>query len=181
VSEQGEIGGMTGTRAEVWSRLSARVRTLEQLMGSATIEQWTLPCEAEGWSVGLVGCHVGLGLRRQAGWLERVAAGGKPHDFSWDRTHKLNALVQRRVLRPDRAEVLRSLAAGLDRWHRLLGTMTESELARTAFRQGPNERSVEWVAGVLAVRHIDEHTRSIRTALGVTDPSRPSRSPGRRR
>jgi DinB family protein len=173
VSEQNAIGEMAGMRAEIWSRLSTRVRTLERLLGSVTIEQWTVPCEAEGWSVGLVGCHVGLGLRRQAGWLERVAAGGEPHDFSWERSHKLNALVQRRVLRPDRAEVLRSLADGLDRWHRLLGTMTESDLARTAFRQGPNERNVEWVAGVLAVRHIDEHTRSIRATLdaGPVAPS----------
>ncbi len=176
MSAQDDSAEMTGTQAEVWSRLSMRVRTLEQLLGSVTIEQWTLPCDAEGWSVGLVGCHVGLGLRRQAGWLERVAAGGEPHDFSWDRTHKLNALVQRRILRPDRAEVLRSLADGLDRWHRLLGTTTESDLARTAFRQGPNERSVEWVGGVLAVRHIDEHTRSIRAALGVTDPLAPPNS-----
>ncbi len=139
---------------------------LEATLTPLTEDQWDLRCEGEGWSVGLVGCHVGLGLRRQARWIERVLAGGVAHDFSWERTHALNALVKRRVLRPDPDEVLRSLRDGLERWQRLLEALTEADLSRIAFRMGPNERSVDWVAGTLAVRHIDEHTRSIRAVLG---------------
>lgn len=155
-------GELTGIRADIWSRFSMRVRTLEELLRGLTSEQWDLRCEGEGWSVGLVSCHVALSLRRQARWVERVVGGGPPHDFNWERTHALNALVQRRVLHPYRTDVLRSLIEGLERWRQLLGAMVESDLLRAGFRLGTNERSTEWVAGVLAVRHIDEHTRSIR-------------------
>jgi DinB family protein len=159
------MSALGGRRLELWSRLSSRVTALRDLLAELDGEQWDRPCEGEGWSVGLVGCHISLGLRRQATWLERVIAGGPPHTFTWDRTNALNALVVRRVLRPDRSEVLQALALGLERWRRLLERATDADLARPSFRAGGRDSSLEWVAGALAPRHIDDHLRSIRAAL----------------
>lgn len=161
-------GGLAGRRLELWTPLAARISELDEILRRATTEQWQLRCEGEGWSVGLVGCHVGLGLRRQVKWIERVLRGRQAHDFRWERAHAINALVQRQVLVPDRSIVFRSLEAGRERWRRLLERMTDGDLSRIAFRMDPHERSVEWVTGVLVVRHIDEHMRSMRAALGGT-------------
>lgn len=156
---------LEGRRLELWSRLSSRVSALQDLLGTLDREQWRLRCEGEGWPIGLVACHVSLGLRRQARWLELVLADRGPHTFDWERTHALNALVARRVIRPQPADVIRALADGLERWRPLLERMTDADLARTAFRFEGRDSSVEWVAGALAPRHIDDHTRGIRAAL----------------
>jgi hypothetical protein len=86
--------------------------------------------------------------------------------FDWERTHALNALIARRVSLPTKAAVLDALADGAARWGRLLEVATDEDLARMAFRRGETLRPVAWVADVVAPRHIDEHARSIRAALG---------------
>lgn len=162
---------LDGRRLELWALLSSRVGALRDLVAELDAPQWRVRCEGEGWPVGLVGCHVSLGLRRQARWLELLLAGRGPHRFSWERTNALNAVVARRVITPARPDVLLALDDGLVRWHRLIVRMADADLARVAFRLEGHERSAEWVARVLAVRHVDEHTRSIRAALESSSPS----------
>lgn len=163
--DEGSSVSLDGRRLEAWTRLSSRVREVERILGGLDLASWDRRCASEGWSVGLVGCHISLGLRRQARWIERVLQGRRPHAFDWDRTHALNRLVARRVLRAQPADVLRGLAVGLDRWRRVLERATDADLARWAFHFQGKDSSVEWVAAVLAPRHVDEHLRSIRAAL----------------
>jgi hypothetical protein len=159
---------LVGRRFELWSRISTRVDQLRELLASITDEDLGMACGAEGWPIAVVGCHVSLGLRRQANWVRRVLAGRGPTVFDWERTHSLNALIARRAAQPAKAEILDALADGAARWRTLLEDATDEDLARMAFRLGENVRPVEWVAGVVAPRHIDEHTRSIRATLGTT-------------
>lgn len=154
-----------GRKREVWSRISTRVDELVKLLEGLDPTAWERPTSGEGWPIGLVGCHVSLGLRRQAHWIELVLRERPPHAFDWERTHKLNALVARRVVRPSRAAVLAALRDGIDRWERLLERTRDEDLDRIAFRSGSIEKTVAWVGGVLAPRHVDEHLRSIRAAL----------------
>lgn len=126
---------------------------------------WETRTISEGWPVALVACHVSIALRRQAGWVERVLRGQRPHAFDWERSHALNALVARRVVRPAPAPVLEALRAALERWRRLLELLSDEDLDRVAFRQGSVEKTAEWVAETLVPRHVDEHLRSIRAAL----------------
>jgi hypothetical protein len=156
---------LDGRRLEVWSRISTRVDELVRLLERVDPVTWERRTSAEGWTVGLVGCHISLGLRRQAHWIELAVKERAPHAFDWERTHALNALVARRVIQPNVAEVLAALRAGLERWRKLLERMREDDLDRIGFRSGGTEKTVGWVAGVLAPRHIDEHLRSIREAI----------------
>lgn len=123
------------------------------------------PCEAEGWSVAFVGCHVSFGLRRQANWVRRVLAGSGPTVFDWERTHALNALLARRAISLEKGEILRALTDGAGMWRELLQRANDEDLGRMAFRQGEHVKPIDWVAAVIVPRHIDEHTRSIRSAL----------------
>lgn len=159
----------TGRRLEIWSRLRSRTAEVEALLARIADEALQTRCEGEGWSIELIGCHIALGLRRQAKWIELALIGRPPHRFDWDRSHALNALVARRFSKPGRAEVLHALRAGSRRWRELLARASDADLGRIAFEHEGNERSVDWVSGVLAPRHVDEHLRSIRAALGEAD------------
>ncbi len=72
-----------------------RVLTLDELVRDATAEMWSRVCPGEGWAVGLETYHIGLGLARQGGWIIDRLGGAPAHDFSWDVTNELNALVAR--------------------------------------------------------------------------------------
>lgn len=144
-----------------------RVAELEQTLAPLDVEEWRRPCEDEGWPLGLVASHIGLGLDRQAGWIEEHSRSGEPHAFSWDETNELNAenarrrgllsrMTSLRFLR-DRAERIASLARGL----------SDEQLDAIVFSHQDKGRTAEWVLSVLACRHIDEHHRSIRAALGA--------------
>lgn len=158
---------LSGRRFEVWSRISGRITELRTLLERLEPEGWERRTLAEGWPVALVACHIPLALRRQARWIELVLNGRQPHAFDWERSHALNALVARRFVRPGPAEVLQALSAAAERWQHLLERMREDELDLPSFRQGPHQRTAEWVAGTLTPRHIDEHLRSIRATIGL--------------
>lgn len=151
--------------AELWSRLSQRIEAVRSLVLAVDDDAWGRRCEAEGWSLALVACHVTLGLRRQAKWVSRAIAGRPPHAFDWERTHALNALVARRDLLIRRQDVLTALSDAADRWRALVTSASEAELGRPAFRYRDRVQTLEWVMAALAPRHIDEHLRSIRRTL----------------
>jgi hypothetical protein len=156
----------SGRRLELWSKISAKVGEVRTLMSETSTDALAARCEAEGWPVAFVGCHLALGLHRQANWVRRVLAGSGPTAFDWERTHSLNALFVRKIARPERDDILAALDEGLARWRGLLDGASDDDLERIAFRQGENVRPIAWVAGVVAIRHLDEHMRSIKAALG---------------
>lgn len=161
------LAPMDGRRLELWHRMSSRLADLTAILNGLGPDQWTIRCDREGWSVGLVACHISVALRRQAGWIEWVLAGRRAHRFDWERSHALNALVARRAT-PERAETLRALGDAGERWHRLLSKMTEPDLDLIGFQQKERMMPVEWVAGTLVPRHIEEHARSVRQAIGLS-------------
>jgi YD repeat-containing protein len=145
----------------------SRISELERTLAPLGFEEWRRPCEGEGWPLGLVASHIGLGLDRQAAWIEDHARSGTTHAFSWDETNQLNAETARRrgllsrmsAMRfvRDRAEHIASLARGL----------TDEQLDAIVYTYQDKGRTAEWVISVLACRHIDEHLRSIKAALGA--------------
>jgi uncharacterized damage-inducible protein DinB len=156
-----------GAADRIWSRLVERIDDVRALVRELDDGAWRRTCAGEGWSVALVLCHVTLGLRRQAGWVERAVRGRAAHSFNWERTHALNALVWRRARDVRREHVEASLDAAAERWRTVLLRASDADLARAAFRYDGVERPVEWVAGVLAPRHVDEHMRSVRAAAST--------------
>jgi len=145
----------------------SRILELEKTLAQLGFEEWRRPCEGEGWPLGLVASHIGLGLDRQAAWIEEHAHSGAAHAFSWEETNELNAENARRrgLLSPmsalrfvrDRAEHIARLARGL----------SDEQLDAIVFVHQGKGRTAEWVISVLACRHIDEHHRSIKAALAA--------------
>ncbi len=160
-----------------------RITELERTLAPLDIEQWGRPCEGEGWPLGLVASHIGLGLDRQAGWIEEHARSGEAHAFSWDETNDLNAQNARRRGLLSKMSALRFVRDRAERIAGLARGLTDEQLDALVFTYQEKGRTAEWVISVLACRHIDEHHRSITAALGaggVGQAGRPSSRPPER-
>jgi len=142
-----------------------RVADLERTLARVDARLWGRRCEAEGWPIGLVASHIGLGLDRQAGWIEEHARSGIAHAFSWDETNDLNAENARRRGILSRMSATRFLRDRADRVASLARSLTDAQLDAVVFTYEGKGRTAEWVLSVLACRHIDEHHRSIKAAL----------------
>jgi hypothetical protein len=153
---------------EIARLVRERVATLDALVRGGTDEHWRRICPGEGWSVGLETYHVGLGLARQGGWIVDRIGGAPPHDFSWDETNQLNALVARTEGWRVKGNVLAFLGEQTDRVARLLLRLGPADWDMDAMTYGDKRRSAEFVMRVIALRHIDDHTRSIRAGLGAS-------------
>lgn len=149
-----------------------RIAALDALVRDATAEQWSRVCPGEGWPVGLETYHIGLGLARQGGWIVDRIGGAPAHDFSWEVTNELNALVSRTEGWRVKSDVLSFVHAQTDRVTRLMLRMSAADWGVDAMTYGEKRRSAEFVMKVIAVRHIDDHMRSIREALTAADRSR---------
>jgi hypothetical protein len=145
----------------------ARIAALGQTLASLDVQDWRRPCEGEGWPLGLVASHIGLGLDRQAAWIEEHAHSGQAHMFSWDETNELNAENARRRGLLSRMSALRFLRDRADRIASLARSLTDEQLDAIVFSYQDKGRSAEWVLATLVCRHIDEHHRSIKAALGA--------------
>lgn len=144
-----------------------RVAELERTLTPVDIEHWQRPCSAERWPLGLVASHVGLGLDRQAGWIEEHARSGEAFAFSWDETNMLNADNARRRGLLSKMSALRFVRDRAERIASLARSLTDAQLDAVVYTYEGKGRSAEWVITVLAARHIDEHTRSIRDTLAA--------------
>lgn len=124
----------------------------------------------EGWTAGLVLLHLALALRRQGGWLERALAGRSPARFSWERTHRLNALVAREHGQPSRRQIDACIALGYERFRGVIARLGEADLHREALVVGDRRVSIAVVLSRIVIRHLDDHLASL-DAVGEIGPS----------
>src|SRR4029078_8438112 len=86
-----------GERGARWAHaIRGRICEREKTLAQLGFEEWRRPCEGEGWPLGLVASHIGLGLDRQAAWKEEHAHPRADHALSWEETNELNAENARR-------------------------------------------------------------------------------------
>jgi len=156
---------MTARSDEALAALRAEVDALERVVRTSSDADWSRPCPAEGWPVGLVALHIARGFGRQAEFIEDAQAGRGPHRFDWGDTHALNASVAAAHPSPSRPEVLGLATMSVGRIAAALAAMTDEDLDRIAFVHEGRERSALWVAGSLAVRHARGHRESIAAAI----------------
>jgi len=145
----------------------SRITELEKTLAPLGFEEWRRPCDSERWPLGLVASHIGLGLDRQAAWIEEHAHSGTTHEFNWDETNELNAENARRRGLLSRMSAMRFVRDRAERIASLARGLSEEQLDAIVFSYQGKGRTAEWVISVLACRHIDEHHRSIKAALGM--------------
>src|SRR5207245_220394 len=126
---------------------------------------WARRCPGKGWPVSIETYHIGLGIARQGGWIIDRLGGAPAHDFSWDDTNELNALVARTQGWRVKSNVLTFVHEQTERVVRLMLRMSPADWDVDAMTYGERRRSAEFVMKVIALRHVDDHTGNIRLAL----------------
>lgn len=139
--------------------------SVDALLASLSSAEWALPCSSEGWPVGYVAHHIGHGIVRPRGWIEQVLVGEDPFDFDWETTHELNRRRSGRLGLPGMDDTLRFVRVSAEHFAALTASLSDEQLVRIGFTQNGHQRDVAWVVR-LVMRHMEEHGRSIRAAVG---------------
>jgi hypothetical protein len=156
---------MTDDRAAVLAEVAETVaRALASARGMSDAD-CRRTSSAEGWPAVIVAYHIGLGLRRQAGFIARALTGEEPFDFQWEPTHDLNAVNAREHASMSGADAATEIEDGWSRLRSVIDRMSEQDWMRDVFTFGGPSRSAEVVLRRIVLPHVTEHLESLRLTL----------------
>jgi hypothetical protein len=127
---------------------------------------------AEGWPAVIVAYHIGLGLRRQAGFIARALTGEEPFEFQWEPTHDVNAVNAREHALMSRNDAATEIEEGWSRLRSIVDRMNEEDWAREVFASAGRRWSADVVLRRIVLRHVTEHLESLRRTLAETSADR---------
>ena len=122
---------------------------------------------AEGWPAVIVAYHIGLGLRRQAGFIARALTGEAPFDFEWEPTHAMNAVNAREHGSMSKETAAEEIEAGWDRLQSVIARMGDEDWSRAVFAFGGRPRSADVVLRRIVLPHVSEHMQSLRSTIAA--------------
>jgi hypothetical protein len=155
-------------RPAVISALDAAVDEVLLITRSLAADDCRLPSAGEGWPLVVVAYHIGLGLRRQAGFIARALTGEQPFEFEWEPTHSLNAINAREHGGMSKDEAATEIEAGRARLRSVIERMTEEDWSRAVFSFGDRPRSADVVLRRIVLPHVNEHLKSLRDTVVAT-------------
>jgi len=153
--------GMSGT--EIAARFdAANEEAIAVVLGPAR-EHWRTPTEAEGWPVGVVARHIGLGHELMASWARTLHARA-PFTGGFD-IHARNAEVAAQGVVATPEEVAELLRTGGREVSAALAALTDDDLEGEVDFGGrtmPRAMLAE-----VSVRHVESHVASILAVVGA--------------
>jgi hypothetical protein len=156
------------SRAAVLSALESAVDETLLITRRLTADDCRVPSAGEAWPVVVVAYHIGLGLRRQAGFIARALTGEEPFEFEWEPTHELNAINAREHGGMSKDEAATEIEAGRARLRNVIGRMAEEDWAREVFAFAGRCSSAEVVLRRIVLPHVNEHLKSLRDTVVAT-------------
>ena len=158
---------MNAERAALISKLDQTVQAALATTRALTDAQVRLPSADEGWPLVIVAYHIGLGLRRQAGWIARALTADAPFAFDWEGTHELNRVIAQEHGTLPKDDAVREIEQA---WARLLGVierMEDGDWPRDVFAFNGRLRSADVVLSRIMLRHVTDHLESMRRTLAA--------------
>jgi hypothetical protein len=122
---------------------------------------------AEGWPAVIVAYHIGLGLRRQAGFIARALTGDEPFEFQWEPTHDVNAVNALEHSSMTKDEAANEIEEGWARLQTVTARMAEENWSRDVFTFGGRARSADGVLRRIVLPHVTEHLQSLRRTVAA--------------
>ena len=122
---------------------------------------------AEGWPAVIVAYHIGLGLRRQAGFIARALTGEEPFEFQWEPTHDMNAVNAREHAEMSKDDAADEIAEGWARLRAVIARMAEGDWSRDVFAFEGRRRSAEVVLRRIVLPHLIDHLASLRATVAA--------------
>ncbi len=120
---------------------------------------------AEAWPAVIVAYHIGLGLRRQAGFIARALTGEEPFVFEAEPTHEMNAVNAREHGSISANDAATEIEEGWSRLQTLVDRMGEEDWARDVFTFAGRARSADVVLRRIVLPHVNEHLESLRRTI----------------
>ena len=120
---------------------------------------------AEGWAAVIVAYHIGLGLRRQAGFIARALTGEEPFEFEWEPTHAINAVNAREHASMSKETAAEEIEEGWERLEGVIARMGEDTWSREVFAFGGRPRTADVVLRRIVLPHVTEHLESLRNTV----------------
>ena len=158
---------MNTERDPVIAALREHVAEAVATASTLTPAQSALITAAEGWPVPVVLYHIGLGLRRQAGWLARAPAMDAPYAFEWEPTHEMNAIIVREHAALGMEEAARGIEDGWARMRLVIANLGDTDWERTVFVFNGRPRSATVVLTRIVLPHVSGHLESVRRTLAA--------------
>jgi uncharacterized protein (TIGR03083 family) len=127
---------------------------------------WKKVTEAEKWTVGVTAHHLAGAFEAVAGIATRLAAGQSMGDFNRAMLDEMNARHAREHAGATKAETVALFRKGAATAAATIRGLSDEQLDRsgTIFGDVPAMTVEQFLTGAL-IRHIDEHTGSIRTTI----------------
>ena len=151
---------MTDDRAAVLVEVGEAVASALASTRGMTDADCRRTSSAEGWPAVIVAYHIGLGLRRQAGFIARALTGEEPFEFRSEPTHEMNAVNAREHASMSGNDAATEIEEGWSRLRSLVRRMSEEDWARDVFTFGERPRSADVVLRRIVLPHVNEHLES---------------------
>ncbi|HYV21578.1 MAG TPA: maleylpyruvate isomerase N-terminal domain-containing protein, partial [Candidatus Bathyarchaeia archaeon] len=117
------------------------------------VDQSRRQSAAEGWPAVIVAYHIGLGLRRQAGFIARALTKEEPFEFEWEPTHEINAVIAREHGSMSKKIAAEEIEEGWRRLQGVIARMGEEDWSRPVFAFGGRPKSAEVVLRRIVLPH----------------------------
>ena len=157
-----------GEQAQVLANRFEEVnRELISAVERSTDEEWRSKCVGEGWSVGVVAHHVGMGHPRIAGLAKTVAAGQPLPPMTMEMIDQGNAQHAQEYTRCTREETLDLLRKNGATAAATVRGLNDADLRRSGTLAGGRHMTVEQMIEGILIGHAKGHLASIRSAIGT--------------
>jgi DinB family protein len=159
---------VTGERAAVLGEVRAAVADVLDISRGLNEEECRLSSVSEGWPAVIVAYHIGLGLRRQAGFIARALTGEEPFEFAWEPTNDVNAVNAREHASMSKDDAVEEIEQGWTRLKAVIAQMTEEDWSREVFASGGRRWSADAVLRRVVLPHAAQHLESLRRTLAAS-------------
>jgi hypothetical protein len=158
-----------GARAEALAKkFEAKAQEATTVLERLSDADWKKVTAGEKWSVGVVAHHIAGSHEAIGGIIKSIAGGQALPPFTMDMLNEMNAQHAREHANCTRAETLALHKKGAAAAAAIVRGLDDASLGRTATVLGgmPPMSAEQAIEGIL-VNHVEDHLKSIRTAVGA--------------
>jgi hypothetical protein len=157
-----------GAKGEALAKqFEAKVQEATGVLEKLNDADWKKKTSGEQWTVGVVAHHVAGGHEGISGIIKTVASGQSMSSFTMDMLHGMNAKHAQEFANATKAETLALHKKNAAAAAAVVRGLSDADLARSGtVLTGMPAMTVEQIVTNILINHVDEHFRSIRTAVG---------------
>jgi len=129
---------------------------------------WKKTTTSEKWTVGVVAHHLAGGHEGISGIIKTVAGGKSVPGFTMDMLHDMNAKHAKEFANASKAETIALHKKNAAAAAAVVRGLSDADLGKSGtVLTGMPPMSVEQIINGILLNHVEEHLKSIRTALGA--------------